>query len=144
MILGYILIILALLLAGYDFRFRRLPNGLILLLACAGIYQAWSNGDIVLAGAAGLAGFVLFYIMKISYKNMRSADGLGMGDVKLMGAIGLWVGFAGLPWVLFIGSFLTLLYAILITMLGRSLLHEARLPFGSFLCIALALVYFYQ
>ena len=142
MILEILFIALLLSLALNDLKCRRLPNAIVLALACLGIYQVWVRDEIALAVSAGFVGFAIFYLTKVSFKKFRGVDGLGMGDVKLMGAVGLWVGFSGLPWVLFIGSFLTLLYAMLLKLLDRPLTSETRLPFGAFLCIALALVYF--
>jgi prepilin peptidase CpaA len=74
-----------------DLRSRRIPNSLTLALACAGLLQSMllppRAGGIGLGGsAAGLAvgllvPFVFFAI-----------NALGAGDVKLLAAVGAWVG----------------------------------------------------
>jgi len=138
---AYILILLYL--AVYDLWQRRLPNAAVLLLALLGGYAAFVEKDLISSLAAGATAFVLFYITKVAYLKKRGVDGLGMGDVKLIGAIGLWVGFLGLPWVIFIGSALALIYAILIKCLGIKNIADARLPYGTFLSLSAIPIFLY-
>ena len=63
---------------------------------------------------------------------------MGGGDVMLMGMVGAFLGIWGVLGVLFLGAFLGSAYALAA---GRGRLDgAAKLPFGTFLAIAGALV----
>jgi leader peptidase (prepilin peptidase)/N-methyltransferase len=65
------------------------------------------------------------------YRLLRSRDGLGAGDPKLLGAIGLWLGWAALPFVLLIAALAGLAIAA-VAGAGR----WSRFPFGALLAAA--------
>jgi leader peptidase (prepilin peptidase)/N-methyltransferase len=89
-----------------------------------------------LLGAAVGAGVVL--TISYGYQIVRGQQGMGGGDVMLMGMIGAFLG----PWpvaaVLFGGALLGTLY-VLARYRGR-IVNEAKLPFGTFLAVAAAIV----
>lgn len=85
-------LLLSLVMAGWDFRTRRIPNFLTFGGALAGIiFQTllfgWSGLGQSLAGLAlGLALLLLPYVL----------GGLGAGDVKALAALGAWLGPSGI------------------------------------------------
>jgi len=79
-----------------------LPDRLTLLLALAGIGVAFFGvppawGDRFIGAAAG---FASLWLIAAGYRLVRHREGLGGGDPKLFGAIGLWLGWRMLPIVL--------------------------------------------
>ena len=75
--------------AGWDLRTRRIPNKLTFPVFCAGwVYQAIDRGWTGLgdAGLGFLVGFGILFVLWI-------VGGGGGGDVKLMGALSVWLGF---------------------------------------------------
>ena len=63
---------------------------------------------------------------------LRKIEGLGMGDVKMMGMVGAFVGWKAVLLILFLGSFLgTLVGLVLMATQGKGL--KTALPFGTFL-----------
>ncbi len=82
--------------AVIDGRRLRVPNWLTFHLAAGGLaYSAWSAGT---AGAlASLGGLAIGLALLMP---LYAIGGMGAGDVKLLGAVGAWVG----PW-LTIGAF---------------------------------------
>ena len=132
-LLGWLLLPLALL----DWRHFWLPDRLTLVLALAGLGAGQWLG---LAGwadrlAGGLAGFVALQSIALLYRRLRGREGLGGGDPKLMGAIGLWLGWAALPVVLLAAAVIGLAAA-----LPGGLQATRRLPFGTMLGTAAWLV----
>jgi leader peptidase (prepilin peptidase)/N-methyltransferase len=103
---GYlVLVILGVQLSLIDIRHHLLPNRLVLALLIAGMIAlsaasaatpAW---DALLRGASG--GAILFVIYLILA--IISPRGLGMGDVKLAGPLGLYLGYLGWPHLLYGG-----------------------------------------
>lgn len=108
-------------LAVIDLKTFLLPDGLnlaVFLLGCAMVaafrQAAWPWH---LAGA--IAGYGLLWLVEIAYRRFRRMDGLGRGDAKLLGAIGMWVSLEGIPPVLLIASLSGILAVI-----GRSILRQ--------------------
>lgn len=86
----------------------------------------WS--EILTGGALGLGlGLLLHY----GYRYIRHKEGLGFGDVKLLGVIGLWLdGWTLVPFCFFAGLF---------GILTGLVLRRQRFPFGPALAAALFL-----
>ena len=78
---------------------------------------------------------------------LRKTEGLGFGDVKLIGVISLWTGFAYLPILIIISSTLAIFH-ILITnklFIQKEKFAAVKSPFGSYLSLTLLmLIYFNQ
>jgi len=91
---------------------------------------------VALLGAAVGAGIIL--AVSWGYKLVRGVIGMGGGDVMLMGMVGIYLGPWGVMGVLFGGALLGTIYAVTV---GRgSVQGEAKLPFGTFLAMAAAVV----
>lgn len=120
-------------LAVLDARNFWLPNRLTSVLA---VFGALVGGTLSGAGAGdrligGVAGFLALEVIRRAYRKVRSREGLGAGDPKLLGAIGLWLGWAALPLVLLTASIAGLAVA-LASGAGRL----SRFPFGATLASA--------
>lgn len=134
------LLILALVyLAHIDWRTLRLPNAITLPLIILGIaFNAFSdlrftNPSSALIGA--FLGYGLLWALNIGYRLLKNRDGIGMGDAKLLAALGAWLGWSALPSILLMASVTGLLGGIIWLKLRRYHLREA-FPFGPFLAIA--------
>jgi len=133
-IAGWMLLALAVL----DARHFWLPDRLTLPLAVIGL----TLGDWVLPapfqdrmiGAA--LGYGLLFALAWGYERLRGREGLGLGDAKLLGAIGAWVGWQVLPLVLLAASMAGLLWALIARLRGEVVEGRTRLPLGTFLCLA--------
>ena len=121
-------------LAWIDLDTFRLPDPLTVGTAALGglmmamrLQDAWVQH--LLAGAGALAGSVL---LEVVYRKFRGRDGLGRGDAKLFGALGLWVGPLGLAPLLLVASASGLVAALLLQAVGR---YTGRLAFGPWLAL---------
>lgn len=139
--LGWILLALAVI----DTRTGLLPDVLTLPLLLLGLAVA-AFGDAaqflshLLGAAAGLASFGAIAWL---YRYWRGRAGLGLGDVKLLAAGGAWIGWEGLPSVVFIAAFSSLAAALFIGLGGKGLTLEQKLSFGPGLCLGIWLVWLY-
>lgn len=80
--------------AVIDWRTRRLPDLLTVMVAVAGAYLAALRGpEALMAGsvAAAVAGAVLLAVRHV-LSRARGRQALGLGDVKLVCALALWLG----------------------------------------------------
>lgn len=118
-----------------------LPDRLTLPLALAGLAQAvvfsllgrqgpWIHN---LIGAA--AGFGALWLIAFAYRRLRRREGLGGGDPILLGAVGAWVGWQGLPSVVVWAGISGLVVVLIMTIRRRGLSAEMKLPFGVFLAL---------
>ncbi|MET0239397.1 MAG: A24 family peptidase [Sphingobium sp.] len=133
-LLGWILLALAVL----DARHFWLPDALTLPLAFFGLTIGPFATQAALPdrwiGAA--AGYGVLLAVALGYRALRGREGLGLGDAKLLGAIGAWTGWQALPFVLLIGSVAGLGWAAAMAARGRAVRGDMRLPLGTLLCLA--------
>lgn len=141
---------LLLVLSLIDLDHMRLPNPFVAVLAAFGLLAALASqiagvplGPLVGVAHSGLlasplASALIGAVIGVAisggtaaaYAAIRGRTGLGMGDVKLLGALGLLLG----PYVLgslFLGSLFGLVFGLTASK-GRGL-RDTRIPFGPFL-----------
>jgi leader peptidase (prepilin peptidase) / N-methyltransferase len=136
-IFGWLLLPLAIL----DHRHLWLPNRLVLLLVVGGAIMGplltpeldWTARAI---GAA--VGFLSLEVIRHAYKHLRGIDGMGAGDPKLFGVLGIWLGWRALPMTLLAASVLGL--GLVLLMNRREAGRGTALPLGSYLAVAAFLV----
>ena len=137
LVLGWQLLLLGLL----DLRQFWLPDRLVVLLAATGAVPALLAGltdPMLLSGPTlgALLGFGTLWLAAKAYRAWRGIDGLGAGDPKLLGAIGLWLGPLGVVATLLGGALVGLAAATGLALAGKTVTRRTALPFGS--CLALA------
>ncbi|MFD1034398.1 prepilin peptidase [Sphingomonas hankookensis] len=89
-----------------------------------------SPSDRLIGGAAG---FAALWLVAAGYRRVRGRIGLGGGDPKLFGAIGLWLGWRALPMVLLIASVAGLAVVAVMAVAGKKPAVTDRLPLGTLL-----------
>jgi len=129
---------LLLALAALDIAAFWLPDALTATLALAGIAVALLGVSPPLLDRAigGIAGFAALWLIAAGYRAIRHREGMGGGDPKLLGAIGLWLGWRMLPVVLLLASLTGLAVVLVRLATGRGVRGDDRLPFGALLAIA--------
>lgn len=135
---------LLLTLATLDVQHFWLPDRLILLLAlCAVPLILLDSGpnwsDRLIGGAAG---FGSLWLVGWLFQRVRGVEGLGGGDPKLFGAIGLLIGWQPLPLCMVLACLLALLSIGYGWWRGRAV--PTMLPLGSFLAMATYLMLLLQ
>jgi leader peptidase (prepilin peptidase)/N-methyltransferase len=118
-----------------DWRHFWLPDRLLILLAIAGPLAGLLLNPSVTwfdRGVGMAAGFVSLEAIRVGFKRWRGYEGMGAGDPKLFGALGIWVGWQALPMIL-LGASAIGLGLILVTRTTRTQ-SPNLLPFGSYLC----------
>lgn len=126
--------------AAIDARTGYLPDALTWPLLGLGIIHAvlfpgFPSPAQALAGVA--AGYGLPWVVAHAYLLWRKQPGLGGGDIKLLAAMGAWLGPAQVPWVLLLACLLALLGAWAGAVLRRQSWQARRAqPFGPALAAA--------
>jgi leader peptidase (prepilin peptidase)/N-methyltransferase len=135
-----LLALASLALAWIDFRQGIIPDWLNMSVALAGLAQAWllDGWDAALAAAGeGLIIGAIVFALRWLYFRLRGHHGLGLGDVKLLAASAVWIGVAGVPMQLLVGSIAALIAALALHITGRTMTRQTALPFGPFLALGL-------
>ncbi|MFN4186045.1 MAG: prepilin peptidase [Hyphomonas sp.] len=132
---GWALLALALI----DLRTYILPDGLnlaVFLLGC-GMVALYRQDMWPWHLAGAIAGYGLLWLVETGYRRLRGKDGLGRGDAKLLGAIGMWVSLEGIPPVLLIASLSGILAVLALAALKRrSVSGQSMIAFGPWIALA--------
>jgi leader peptidase (prepilin peptidase)/N-methyltransferase len=129
---------LLLTLAALDLAAFWLPNLLTGALAATGLAVGLLTdfppglNDRLLGGALGFGGL---WLVATLYRAVRKRHGIGGGDPKMFGAIGLWVGWDRLPIVLLMACLIGLAVVAVLLLTGRRVGAATRLPFGVLLAM---------
>src|SRR3546814_14918743 len=119
-----------------DWRHFWLPDtltlGLALLgLVIGGIIEAGTVADRLIGLAAG---YGVLWAIACAYAAVRHRDGLGGGDPKLLGAIGAWLRWQALPFILLAASILGLILVLVSLVRHLGVVAAIDIPFGSLPC----------
>nr|WP_218036492.1 A24 family peptidase [Sphingobium sp. EM0848] len=133
-LLGWLLLTLAVL----DKRHFWLPDALTLPLAFLGFTIGLWTTDAGLADRVigAVTGYLALMAVAFGYRWMRAREGLGLGDAKLLGALGAWFGWQALPFILLLAASLGLLAILAAMAVGRTVDGATRVPLGTFLAVA--------
>jgi leader peptidase (prepilin peptidase)/N-methyltransferase len=129
-VFGWLLLPLVIL----DYQKLWLPNRLVFVLALAGVCAGpfltpaidWSDRIL-----GGVFGFLALEVIRQAFRKLRQVEGMGGGDPKLFGAIGLWLGWQGLPMTLLLATIFGLMFVALTYALTKN--STRQLPFGAYL-----------
>jgi leader peptidase (prepilin peptidase)/N-methyltransferase len=136
-VFGWVLLPLVIL----DYQKLWLPNRLVLALAlagvCAGPFLTPEIGwlDRILGSVIG---FIALEMIRQVFRKLRNVEGMGGGDPKLFGAIGLWLGWQGLPITLLLATIFGFLFVAAAYTLSKK--SARQLPFGAYLGMAAFLI----
>lgn len=128
---------LLIVLAAFDWLHLWLPNRLTLILAAVAlIVPPLEPGiDPVTRMATGAVAFAILWLVAWGYRTLRGREGLGGGDPKLFGAIGLWSGPFALPSILLIACLIGLADAVR-RRATKGAAGQTELPLGTYLAAA--------
>ena len=123
------------LLALIDLQIKLLPDALTFPLLWLGLaiqlLPETRTVGLEMAVIGAIAGYLPLWLLAHAYRLLRGRDGLGMGDLKLLAAMGAWSGPFVLPQIILLAALLAIAVFILERVLRRSNdgIHEER-PFG--------------
>lgn len=123
-----------------DLKFMILPTSVIVVGSGIGIvfktslslmlYDWFYLWDSIVAG---ILGYVFFYLVYMTFLKLKKKEGMGFGDVRMMGLLGIYVGTEKIVIMLLIASFMALIVGGILYMIRKK--SEAY-PFGPWLCSA--------
>lgn len=129
---------LLLALGGLDLIAFWLPDRLTLVLAITGLASGAAGvaPDVSDRLVGGGVGFGALWLIASAYRRLRGREGMGGGDPKLLGAIGLWLGWRMLPAVLLVACLVGLGVVLVMRLTGRPVARDTALPLGTLMAVA--------
>jgi len=123
--------------SGIDLRTQLLPDQITLPLLWLGLLcaiPAWFvAADAAILGAA--CGYLVLWLVYWAFKIATGKEGMGYGDFKLLGALGAFVGYAGILPILLLSSVVGAIAGTIFLLLARRG-RATPIPFGPFLATA--------
>lgn len=131
-------------LAVVDLAVLRLPNLLTLPLVLLGLAAAAHEKTGLLSHCAGaLAGWLLIFGLAVVFRRLRGREGIGMGDAKLLAAVGAWCGWRALPFTVMLACLLAFTWICLRFLRPGRADPREPVPFGAPLALAFWVVRLY-
>ena len=136
MILAFVFIIVFFI----DLKYYIIPNILTFPLMILGFVKSFDPNlnslfpNYLNSLIGGIFGYGIIWSIIFFYKQIKNKEGMGLGDAKLLAAIGFWFGWISIPFVIFSSSIVAL---ILVTpsLLNKSRKFSSQIPFGPFIII---------
>ena len=140
-LLFFILTICFVIIFFIDLKHFIIPNELTVTLMVIGIIKSIDpdlNNEIfpnfINSVLGGVIGYMLIWLIILFYKKVRNKEGMGLGDAKLLSAIGFWFGWVSLPFILFFSSFIALV-SVLPDLIKNKKNLTSQIPFGPFIIL---------
>jgi leader peptidase (prepilin peptidase)/N-methyltransferase len=120
--------------SAIDIRTGYLPDAMTLPLLWAGLALNLGGTFASLRDAVigAMAGYLFLWAIYWVFRWLRGIEGIGFGDLKLLAAIGAWLGWAALPQVVLCAAVTGAVVGLAATWRGRMRFEES-IPFGPFL-----------
>lgn len=120
-----------------DAREQLLPDAITLPLLWLGLLVNIAGTFVALEDAVlgAVLGYGVLWAIYWVFKWLTGKEGMGHGDFKLLAALGAWMGWAAVPWVVFVGALLGSVFG-LAQVAWRRRDFQKPMAFGPFLAIA--------
>ncbi len=140
-LLFFILSICFVIIFFIDLKHFIIPNELTYLLMVIGLLKSFDPNlnitlfpNLVNSLIGGLFGYIIIWLIIFIYKKLRNKEGMGLGDAKLLSAIGFWFGWASIPFIIFFSSVIALLSVVPDIIKNKKNL-SSQIPFGPYIII---------
>ena len=140
-LLFFILIISFVIIFFIDLKHFIIPNQITYSLMVIGFIKSFDPSlnrsifpDYIHSLIGGVFGYSIIWLLIFFYKKFKNKDGMGLGDAKLLSALGFWFGWISIPFILIFSS-LTALGFSLPSLIRKSKNLSTEIPFGPHLVI---------
>ena len=130
--------------SAIDVETRLLPDSITLPLLWLGLaFNLFDTFVPLHEGVIGaMAGYLSLRIVYHGFKRLTGREGMGYGDFKLLAALGAWLGWTAIPFILVLASLAGTTAGLSLVMRGQAS-RDTPLPFGPYLAVAgLIMLYF--
>ena len=124
-----------------DFKHYIIPNVLTFSMMFLGFVKSFVTDlhpmfpNYLNSLIGGIFGYGIIWSIIFFYKQVRKKEGMGLGDAKLLSAIGFWFGWFSIPFVIFLSSIIALL-SVAPSLINKSRKFSSQIPFGPYIIVA--------
>jgi len=128
-----------------DLEHRIIPDEINIFLFVFAVFlpkEIWNTsyfGSVGLSALSGVTAGVVLFLIAIAAEKIFKQEAMGMGDVKLITALGAFFGFQSIFWLIFISSLIGSVVGIAVKLHKREKGYT-MIAFGPYLCAA-AVIY---
>ena len=140
-LLFFILCISFVIIFFIDSKHFIIPNELTYPLMIIGLLKSFDPNlnstlfpDLTNSFIGGFFGYAIIWLIIFTYKKFRNKEGMGLGDAKLLSAIGFWFGWTSIPFIIFFSS-ITALISVIPDLITNKKKLTSQIPFGPFIII---------
>ena len=132
-----------------DLKHYIIPNELTFPLMIIGFIKSFDPNlnpifpNYINSLIGGIFGYLIIWSIIYFYKQIRKKEGMGLGDAKLLSAIGFWFGWISIPFVIFLSSVIALL-SVIPSLLKNSKSMSSQIPFGPYIIIGTLVYLFFE
>lgn len=120
-----------------DFAIYKIPDTAVVVLLGSGIaYRLWIGEDPFPYLLAAFLWFLAFCSIAVLARRILNEDGLGFGDVKLIGALAVWLGFVSPIFVILSASIAGIAVIVVLRLRDKEPFARKVVAFGPFLCLS--------
>ena len=123
-----------------DFKHYIIPNVLTFSMMFLGFIKSFIPNlnpifpNYINSLIGGIFGYGIIWSIIFFYKQVRKKEGMGLGDAKLLSAIGFWFGWFSIPFVIFLSSLIALL-SVAQSLINKSKKFSSQIPFGPYIIL---------
>ena len=123
-----------------DFKHYIIPNVLTFSMMSLGFIKSFLPTlhpmfpNYINSLIGGIFGYGIIWSIIFFYKQIRKKEGMGLGDAKLLSAIGFWFGWFSIPFVIFLSSIIALL-SVAPSLINKSKKFSSQIPFGPYIIL---------
>ena len=149
-VLGGGLAIVMMAIAAIDGRRFIIPDQLVAaglalgLLDAAVVQPGRFTTSLANATLRGLVLALLFFGFRMAYRYIRRREGIGLGDVKLAGVGGVWLGWMATTVAVDVAAVSALVVVVIAVLRGQSVTRTTRIPFGLFFAPAIWIAWLFE
>ena len=132
-----------------DLKHYIIPNSLTFPLMFIGFVKSFDPNlnelfpNYINSLIGGVFGYGIIWAIIFIYKVLRNKEGMGLGDAKLLSAIGFWFGWIAIPFILFLSSVIALL-SVIPSLLKNSKTMSSQIPFGPYIIVGTLVYLFFE
>ena len=140
-LLFFILIISFIIIFFVDLKHFIIPNQVTYSLMVIGFLKSFDPNlnqsifpNFIHSVIGGVFGYSVIWLLIFFYKKFKNKEGMGLGDAKLLSALGFWFGWISIPFILIFSSLIALGFS-LPSLIKKSKNLSTEIPFGPHLVI---------
>jgi len=132
-----------------DLKHYIIPNVLVFPLMFIGFLKSFDPNlnetifpNYINSLIGGLFGYSIIWLIIFFYKKVRKKEGMGLGDAKLLAALGFWFGWVCIPFTIFFSSVIALI-VVTPSLIKKKKDMTTQIPFGPYIIIGCVIYVFF-